>query len=114
MCIHGWLPGDSADLGAPNAPDAVVSKAEKVIRPLDILVAAHAHDQPALLEEFTAVQINRHFAINVRGTLLLIQAWAAWHNDALAGASFCSQVGSIFILCRQTSLISLPKGHCTN
>ncbi len=112
VCIHSWLPGDtvrtaasesteillqelrpygtritsiSADLGDPNAPAAAISEAEAAIGPLDILVAAHAHDQPAPLEELTAVQIDRHFAVNVRGTLLLIKAWAAQHNDSRPG-----------------------------
>lgn len=115
VCIHSWLPGDTvrtdanepggmdalldalrtehrpvahvvADLGAPDAPSDVVAAATNAIGPLDILVANHTHHEgPQTLEDLTAAQIDRHLEVNVRGTLLLIQAWAKRHDDARPG-----------------------------
>ena len=110
--LQAWLPGDTvrtaesesvetlvdelrahgtriahgaADLGDPDAPAALVAAAAAAVGPLDILVAAHAHDRAAALEALTAEGIDRHLAVNVRGTLLLLQAWAARHDDARPG-----------------------------
>jgi len=115
VCIHSWLPGDTvrtdesepggmaalldalrahgepvahvaADLGLPDAPGGVVAAATDAIGPLDILVANHTHHEgPQTLEDLTAAQIDRHLAVNVRGTLLLVQAWAGSHDDARPG-----------------------------
>jgi len=115
VCIHSWLPGDTvrtdetepggmdalraslhthggpaahvaADLGVPDAPAGVVAAAMDAVGPLDILVANHTHHEgPQTLEDLTAAQIDRHLAVNVRGTLLLIQAWAACHEDDRPG-----------------------------
>jgi len=115
VCIHSWLPGDTvrtdesepggmdalldalrahggpvahvaADLGLPDAPGGMVAAATYAIGPLDILVANHTHHAgPQALEDLTAAQIDRHLEVNVRGTLLLIQAWAARHDDDRPG-----------------------------
>ena len=112
VCIQAWLPGDtvrtpqsesmeelldelrlygtrvahvSADLGDPDAPASLIADAAKAVGPLDILVAAHTHCEPAALEALTAALLDRHLAVNVRGTLLLLQAWAARHDDARPG-----------------------------
>ncbi len=112
VCIHAWLPGDtvrtaqsesmeemldeigtygarvahvSADFGDADAPASVVADAEQAIGPLDILVAAHTHCEPAALEALSAALLDRHLTVNVRGTLLLIQAWAARHDAARPG-----------------------------
>src|SRR5690606_40933640 len=37
------------------------------------------------LEDLTAEQIDQHFQVNVRATLLLVQAWAARHDDSRPG-----------------------------
>ena len=112
VCLHAWLPGDtvrtarsesmeemlgelraigtrvahvSADLGDPDAPASLIADAERAVGPLDILVAAHTHCEPATLEALSAELIDRHLTVNVRGTLLLLQAWAARHDDSRPG-----------------------------
>ena len=115
VCIHSWLSGDSvrseetepggmgallaalqtederiahitADLGEADAPPNLIDEAIQAVGPLDILIANHAHHAGAqTLEELTAAQIDRHLAVNVRGTLLLIQHWAQRHDDARPG-----------------------------
>ncbi len=115
VCIHSWLPGDTvrteesepggmdalrddlhayggqiahvaADLGLPDAPGGLVAAATDAIGPLDILVVNHTHHEgPQALEDLTAAQIDRHLAVNVRGTLLLVQAWAGSHDDTRPG-----------------------------
>lgn len=112
VCIHAWLPGDtvrtaqsesmeelldelrahgtsvacvSADLSNPDAPASVIADAAKAVGPLDILVAAHTHCEPADLEALSAALLDRHLAVNVRGTLLLLQAWAARRDDSRPG-----------------------------
>lgn len=115
VCIHSWLAGDTvrtdenepggmdalldalhslgepnahvaADLGLSDAPRDLVAAAIDSIGPLDILVINHTHHEgPQALEDLTAAQIDRHLAVNVRGTLLLAQAWAGSHDDARPG-----------------------------
>ena len=64
----------------------MVAAATGAIGSLDILVADHArHEGPQTLEDLTAAQIDRHLAVNVRGTLLLIKAWAGKRDDGQMG-----------------------------
>ena len=115
VCIHSWLPGDSVrteeaepggmdtlldalrehgapiahvagDLGLLDAPRHVVAAATDVVGSVDILVLNHTHHEgPQTLEDLTAAQIDRHLEVNVRGTLLLIQAWAERRDDSRPG-----------------------------
>ena len=91
VCIHSWLAGDAirtdeTDPGVPEAPEGLVAAATGAIGSLDILVANHAHHEgPQALEDLTAAQIDRHLAVNVRGTLLLIKAWAGKRDDGQMG-----------------------------
>jgi 3-oxoacyl-[acyl-carrier protein] reductase len=65
-----------ADLGNPEAPARVVDAAEDAVGPLTALVACHTHFAPGGLLEAAADQIDRHLAVNVRGTLLLCAEFA--------------------------------------
>jgi len=75
---HGFGDGDAevdvtADLADPDAPRRIVAAAA----PLDTLVVNHALDESGALHELTAEQIDRHLHVHVRGSLLLVQAFAA-------------------------------------
>ena len=74
-----------ADLSDPHAPERVVTAAVRAFGHLDILVANHAYSTLGALEALTAQEIDRHFQVNVRPTLLLIQAFAAQHDGRPGG-----------------------------
>jgi 3-oxoacyl-[acyl-carrier protein] reductase len=57
--------------------------------PLDTLVVNHALSEEGALGELTAHQLDRHFAVNVRAALLLVQEFAA---------RFEGETGSVVIL----------------
>lgn len=70
----------AADLTEPGAPEAVVATAGAELGAVDTLVAAHAHSRPLPLEDLDATTIDRHLAVNVTATLLLVRAFAAAHD----------------------------------
>lgn len=75
----------AADFRDTDAPEHVVQAAFAAFGQVDILVANHAYSTLGDLEALTAEDIDAHLEVNVRGTLLLIQAWAARHDDRRPG-----------------------------
>lgn len=75
----------AADFADPAAPQAVMDAAVAAFGHVDILVANHAYSRTGALEELTAAEIDAHLQVNVRGSLLLVQAFAAQHDDARPG-----------------------------
>jgi 3-oxoacyl-[acyl-carrier protein] reductase len=73
------------DFRDATAPERVVRAAFAAFGQVDILIANHAYSTLGDLEALTAAEIDAHLEINVRGTLLLIQAWAARHDDHRPG-----------------------------
>lgn len=73
------------DLLDPAAPAQLISNAVGALGHIDILVANHAYSTMGSLEELTAAEIDKHLLVNVRGTLLLIQAFAAQHKGCPGG-----------------------------
>jgi 3-oxoacyl-[acyl-carrier protein] reductase len=94
---HGWTAHDAAqpwgadegfaggghaghldlDLAEPEAPARLVDAAAAAAGRLDVLVANHAASADQSLEQLTAEAIDHTLAVNVRATLLLVQAFAA-------------------------------------
>ncbi|MGI4791486.1 MAG: SDR family oxidoreductase [Janthinobacterium lividum] len=74
-----------ADFTDPDAPKAAIDEAIRSFGHVDILVANHAYSTSGTLEELTAAQIDAHLQVNVRGSLLLAQAFAAHHDGRLGG-----------------------------
>jgi 3-oxoacyl-[acyl-carrier protein] reductase len=66
-----------ADLADPEGPAALMSAARLALGHVDVLVANHAASVPGTLEQVTAETIDLALAVNVRATLLLVQAFAA-------------------------------------
>jgi 3-oxoacyl-[acyl-carrier protein] reductase len=66
----------AADLADPDAPARVVAEAESAVGPLAALVTCHTVSELGGLLEADAAQLDRHLAANVRGTFLLMQAFA--------------------------------------
>jgi 3-oxoacyl-[acyl-carrier protein] reductase len=74
-----------ADLAEPDAPAALVRAARDAFGHLDAVVANHARSSGRTLEDLTAAELDLTFAVNARATLLLVQAFAAQHDDARPG-----------------------------
>ncbi len=74
-----------ADFADPDAPRAVMAVAVQAFSHVDILVANHAYSTLGALEELTAAEIDAHLQINVRGSLLLAQSFAAQHDGRDGG-----------------------------
>ncbi len=69
----------------PTIPAQIMNAAVQTFGHIDILVANHTYSTMGNLEELTAVDIDTHFQVNVRGTLLLAQAFAAQHSSGAGG-----------------------------
>jgi 3-oxoacyl-[acyl-carrier protein] reductase len=70
--------GDFSDV---TTPDRVMNAAIDTFGHVDILVANHTYSTMGALEALTASEIDLHLHINVRATLLLVQAFAAQHRQ---------------------------------
>ena len=70
----------AADFTDPEAPERVVAEAAGALGQLDVLVVNHAYSVRQGLGELTAEEIDGSLAINVRASLLLIQAFHARHD----------------------------------
>ena len=75
----------AADFSEPDAPASVMAAAAHAFGQVDILVANHAYSTSGTLEALTAGQIDAHLQVNVRGSLLLAQAFAAQHDGRSGG-----------------------------
>lgn len=74
-----------ANLLDPSAPNQIMNAAVQAFGHVDILIANHAYSTMGSLEELTAAEIDKHLQVNVRGTLLLVQAFAAQHDGRSGG-----------------------------
>lgn len=74
-----------ANFADPDAPHNVVAAAVEAFGHVDILVANHAYSTMGTLEELTADHVDTHLQVNVRGSLLLIKAYAAQHDGRPGG-----------------------------
>jgi len=75
----------AADFADPDAPHALVSAARDAFGHVDAVIANHARSSRQPLEELTAAELDLSYAVNTRATLLLVQAFAAQHDDARPG-----------------------------
>lgn len=73
------------DFAEKDAPSRVIAGATRLFGHLDILIANHAHSEPQPLDSLTAEDIDRHLAVNVRATLLLVKEFAAQHDHRPGG-----------------------------
>jgi 3-oxoacyl-[acyl-carrier protein] reductase len=71
-----------ADLADPLAPEHVVAAAVSAFGGVDVLVANHARSSAQTLETVTAEELDTSWAVNARAVILLVQAFAARHDDA--------------------------------
>jgi 3-oxoacyl-[acyl-carrier protein] reductase len=73
------------DLQDPSAPNRVVQAAAERLGPLDALVMSHCESVDSTILTTTVESLDRHYAVNVRATLLLIAAFAR-QLEATGGA----------------------------
>ena len=88
--LRSELPGvriehTALDFADPEAPRAAVAAAHSAFGALDVLVANHARSSEQRLAALTAAELDLALAVNVRATLLLVQAFAAARDDARPG-----------------------------
>ena len=77
--------GIEANLADPSAPEQVVAAANQAFGHIDILINNAAYYQAASLDTLTAALLDQHYAVNVRGTLLLCRAFAEQHDGRAGG-----------------------------
>ncbi len=65
----------------PAAPRAVIEHAVRRFGAIDVMIANHAASGPGGLTELTAAALDRAWAVNARGSVLLAQAFAEQHDD---------------------------------
>ncbi len=68
-----------------DTPALAVDAAIERFGALDVLVANHARSSHQSLEDLTAAELDAAWAVNARASLLLVQAFAAEHDDARPG-----------------------------
>ncbi|WP_114854030.1 SDR family oxidoreductase [Brachybacterium sp. YJGR34] len=67
------LPGDLAD---PEVPPRAVAQAREALGPLGVLVTCHCESVDSSILDTTVESFDRHYAVNVRATWLLLRAFA--------------------------------------
>jgi 3-oxoacyl-[acyl-carrier protein] reductase len=77
-----------ADLADPTAPAALVDAAVEAWGAIDIVAAVHARSINGDLRSVTAEEIDLHYAVNTRATILLAQALSLRHDDSRPGGRF--------------------------
>ncbi len=76
----------SGDLGDPTVATGLLAAVRGQLGHVDVLVCNHAHGGDAVgLSGLTAEALDRHWAVNTRGTLLLTQAFASQHDGRRGG-----------------------------
>lgn len=74
-----------ADFEDPNAPERVIRGAVGAFGHADILIANHCRDSRRDIGTLTAEEIDASLAVNVRATMLLMQAFAFQHDGRPGG-----------------------------
>lgn len=77
--------GLEADLSDPAVPAQIIEQARRRFGHIDILVNNATHDEESTLEEMDAGCLDRHYAVNMRGTLLLCREFARVHDGRPGG-----------------------------
>ncbi|MFZ0545555.1 MAG: SDR family oxidoreductase [Candidatus Promineifilaceae bacterium] len=77
--------GAEADLSNPAIPARLIEQARQRFGHIDILVNNATHDEESTLEEMDADNLDRHYAVNMRGPLLLCREFARVHDGRPGG-----------------------------
>lgn len=74
-----------ANFMEPPVPHEVINAAVQAYGHVDILVANHAYSTMGRLEDLSPGEIDKHLHVNVRATMLLVQAFCAQHDGRPGG-----------------------------
>jgi 3-oxoacyl-[acyl-carrier protein] reductase len=74
-----------ADFADPQAPGRVVGAAVAAFGRVDVLVANHTYSTRQPFLELAADEVDRHLAVIVRGTLMLVRDFARQHDGRPGG-----------------------------
>lgn len=89
LAALGGDPGSTAsiqaDLGDRDAPHMVIERTVETFGAVDAVVVNHAHSSDRSLARATAEELDRAWAVNARGAVLLAREFAAHHDDARPG-----------------------------
>lgn len=75
----------SSDLSDPDEPARIIYEAVNKLGNINGLVLNHAYSENATLSEWTTKHIDNHFVVNVRASMLMIQAFANQINENIGG-----------------------------
>ena len=124
----------SSDLSGKEAPEQVVKQAADIFGSINGLVLNHAYSTWAPFGQWTAEDIDAHMNINVRASMLMIQAFARQLPEGESGAvtlftsgqylrpmvkeiPYAVSKDAIICLCKQTATALAPQGirvNCIN
>lgn len=96
--------GFTADLSDPAGPAELVGRVVERLGPIQALVASHAYSVDSGLLDTSVEAFDRHFAVNTRGSWLLIRAFAEQFPAEAAG------LGRIVALTSDHTAHNLPYG----
>ena len=74
-----------ADFNLPQAPAEVFDAAKSKFGHVDHLILNHTYDTLAKLKTLTADEIDKHLAVNIRASLLMIQEFERQHDGRNGG-----------------------------
>jgi 3-oxoacyl-[acyl-carrier protein] reductase len=77
--------GMEADLSDPTVPQRIFDQAEKSLGPVDILINNAAYSLNADIFTLTPELMDAHYAVNLRGTVLLCAEFARRHDGRPGG-----------------------------
>lgn len=92
------VPGDLED---PEVPPQVVTRAAEELGPLDALVMSHTESVDSGILDTTVASFDRHYAVNIRATWLLLAAFARQLPDT---------GGAVIALTSDHTVGNLPYG----
>ncbi len=85
-----------ADLADPETPENLLDQAETALGPVDILVNNATHDVEMDIYGLTAIALDQHYAVNVRGAALLCAEFARRHDGRPGGRIINMVSGELF------------------
>jgi 3-oxoacyl-[acyl-carrier protein] reductase len=123
--------GMQADLSNPQAPALLFDAVEQALGPVDILINNAAYSLNADIYTLTAELMDAHYAVNLRGTVLLCAEFARRHSGRPGGRiinmtsgqsvgpmpaeiPYITTKGAIEALTTSLSEMLIPKGITVN